>query len=124
MLRKADVLAAGEDRFRDPAFTRDRVTVHTTVHTTSGTSGQILEAWHDPADYAHDRACNTRRFAAAGGRHRPRHRRRVPRAAGRRRPDPERGGVGKLTAMAHLDRPSQPAPAGPCCGDGLIGDLL
>ena len=67
LLRKADVLAAGEDRFRDPAFTRDQVI----VYTTSGTSGQILEAWHDPANYAHDRACNIRRFAAAGGRYRP-----------------------------------------------------
>jgi phenylacetate-CoA ligase len=67
ILRKADVLAAGEDRYRDPAFTRDAVT----VYTTSGTSGQILEAWHDPANYAHDRACNIRRFAATGGRYRP-----------------------------------------------------
>ena len=67
LLRKADVLAVGEDRFRDPAFTRDQVI----VYTTSGTSGQILEAWHDPANYAHDRACNIRRFAAAGGRYRP-----------------------------------------------------
>ncbi|MFF5233448.1 phenylacetate--CoA ligase family protein [Dactylosporangium sp. NPDC000521] len=67
MLRKTDVLALGEDRFRDPAFARDAVT----VHTTSGTSGQILEAWHDPANYAHDRACNIRRFAATGGRYRP-----------------------------------------------------
>jgi phenylacetate-CoA ligase len=67
MLRKADVLTAGEDRFRDPAFSRDAVT----VYTTSGTSGQVLEAWHDPANHAHDRASNIRRFGAAGWRYRP-----------------------------------------------------
>jgi phenylacetate-CoA ligase len=66
LLRKADVLAAGVTPFHAPGFTRDNVQ----IYTTSGTTGLILEVWHDAGNYGHDRACNIRRFFATG-RYRP-----------------------------------------------------
>ena len=61
LLRKTDVLAAGVTPFHAPGFTRDNVQ----IYTTSGTTGQILEVWHDGGNYGHDRAANIRRFAAS-----------------------------------------------------------
>ena len=69
LLRKTDVLAAGVAAFHAPGFTRDNVK----VYTTSGTTGLILEAWHDGGNYGHDRAVNVRRFFATE-RYRPWHR--------------------------------------------------
>lgn len=66
VLRKADVLAAGVDAFHAPGFTRDNVK----VYTTSGTTGVMLEVWHDGGNYGHDRVANIRRFLATG-RYRP-----------------------------------------------------
>jgi phenylacetate-CoA ligase len=66
LLRKADVLAAGVTPYHAPGYTRDNVQ----IYTTSGTTGLILEVWHDAGNYGHDRACNIRRFFATG-RYRP-----------------------------------------------------
>ena len=60
LLRKSDVLDAGVVPFHAPGYTRDNV--H--IYTTSGTTGRILEVWHDGGNFGHDRAANIRRFAA------------------------------------------------------------
>ena len=60
VLRKSDVLDAGVVPFHAPGYSRDNV--H--IYTTSGTTGRILEVWHDGGNYGHDRAANIRRFAA------------------------------------------------------------
>jgi phenylacetate-CoA ligase len=60
LLRKTDVLAAGVSAFHAPGYTTDNVK----VYTTSGSTGLVLEVWHDLGNYAHDRAVNIRRFFA------------------------------------------------------------
>lgn len=60
LLRKADVLAAGVASFHASGYHRSNVQ----VYTTSGTTGQVLEVWHDNANFSHDRAVNVRRFMA------------------------------------------------------------
>lgn len=60
LLRKSDVLDAGVTPFHAPGYSRDNVQ----IYTTSGTTGLILEVWHDGGNFGHDRAANVRRFAA------------------------------------------------------------
>lgn len=69
LLRKAEVLKAGVTPFHAPGFCRENVQ----TYTTSGTTGQILEVWHDDTNCRHDRASNIRRFFATS-RYRPWHR--------------------------------------------------
>jgi phenylacetate-CoA ligase len=69
LLRKVDVLDAGVERFHAPGYTADGVQ----VYTTSGSTGLMLQVWHDNGNFAHDRAVNIRRFNATG-RYRPWHR--------------------------------------------------
>ena len=61
-LRKVDVLAAGVDSFHSGQYREQDVR----TCTTSGSTGMMLDIWHDRANYEHDRAANVRRFLATG----------------------------------------------------------
>jgi len=53
-LRKVDVLAAGVESFHSREYREKDVR----VCTTSGTTGMMLEIWHNKDNYEHDRAAN------------------------------------------------------------------
>jgi phenylacetate-CoA ligase len=60
LLRKVDVLAAGVDAYHSGEFREADVR----RYTTSGSTGMMLDVWHDDANFGHDRAVNVRRFLA------------------------------------------------------------